>query len=90
MTAIILGWNPDRWNDWNYANVVAHVGAAGLYLQPWGIGPHLGVSAGTEAWLFLQGHQGSGLLGHGVVVSQQPISRTPPAGGPGAVAGAPG
>ena len=19
MTAIILGWNPDRWNDWNYA-----------------------------------------------------------------------
>ncbi len=19
MTAIILGWNPDRWNRWNYA-----------------------------------------------------------------------
>ena len=90
MTAIILGWDPDRWNDWNYADVVEQVGATGLHLQPWGIGRHLTDGTGTEAWLFLQGHQGRGLIGHGVVVSQQPGSRTQPAGGPGAASGSPG
>lgn len=72
MTAIILGWNPVRWNDWNYAEVVDHVAATGLHLEPWTAGRHGNVNAGADAWLLLQGEDGRGLIGHGVVVSAQP------------------
>ncbi|MDR7081179.1 5-methylcytosine-specific restriction protein A [Arthrobacter ginsengisoli] len=71
MTAIILGWNPDRWNDWNYASVVDRVAASGLHVEPWSVG-HRNISAGTDVWLLLQGGHGRGLIGHGVVVSRQP------------------
>ena len=72
MTAIILGWNPDRWNDWNYAAAVNHVAVTGLHLQRWSVGGPGGIAAGTDAWLLLQGDHGRGLIGHGVVVSEQP------------------
>ena len=72
MTAIILGWNPDRWNDWNYADVAGRVAATGLHLERWSVGRHRNIAAGTDAWLLLQGDRGRGLIGHGVVLSEQP------------------
>ena len=72
MTAIILGWNPDRWNDWNYAAAVERVAATGLHLERWSVGRHRNIAAGTDAWLLLQGDRGRGLIGHGVVLSEQP------------------
>lgn len=71
MTAIILGWNPDRWNDWNYAAAVDRVAATGLHLERWNVGGTGSVPAGTDAWLLLQGDHGRGLIGHGVVISEQ-------------------
>ena len=71
MTAIILGWNPDRWNDWNYAEAVERVAATGLHLERWSVGRHRNISAGTDAWLLRQGSHGRGLIGHGVVVSER-------------------
>ncbi|MEC5190247.1 MULTISPECIES: HNH endonuclease [unclassified Arthrobacter] len=67
MTAIILGWNPDHWNDWIYSDVRGRVAATGLYLQPWRVSHP--VPAGTDAWLLLEGGHSRGLIGHGVVVS---------------------
>lgn len=72
MTAIILGWNPDRWNEWNYVEVLGRVAATGLHLEPWSVGRHRNIAAGTDAWLLRQGDRGRGLIGHGVVVSKQP------------------
>ena len=72
MTAIILGWNPDRWNDWNYAAAVDRVAATGLHHERWSVGGPGSIAAGTDAWLLLQGDHGRGLIGHGVVVSEQP------------------
>ena len=72
MTAIILGWNPDRSNDWNYAAAAARVAATGLHLERWSVGGPGSTATGTDAWLLLQGDHGRGLIGHGVVVSEQP------------------
>ena len=72
MTAIILGWNPDRWNRWNYPAAVERVAATGLHLERWSVGRHRNIAAGTDAWLLLQGDRGRGLIGHGVVLSEQP------------------
>ena len=94
MTAIILGWNPDRWNDWNYAAVVERVATAGLHLERFtldragegtgdGAGDGAGsVTAGTDVWLLLQGAHGPGLVGHGVVLSVQPVFPVQPEGDP--------
>lgn len=71
MTAIILGWNPDRRNQWNYPAIVDRVAVSGLYVEPWAVGRHRNITAGAEAWLLLQGRHGRGLIGHGVVVSGQ-------------------
>ncbi|MEO3932347.1 HNH endonuclease [Micrococcaceae bacterium Sec7.4] len=72
MTAIILGWDPDRWNDWTYTDAFGRVAGTGLSLHPWSVGRHTAVPAGTDAWLLLQGDHGRGLVGHGVVVSERP------------------
>lgn len=72
MSAIILGWNPDRWNEWNYAAVVERVASMGQQLEPWSVGRHRHIVRGTDAWLLLQGGHGRGLIGHGVVVSDKP------------------
>lgn len=70
MSSIILGWDPARWNRWNYAAVVEHVAVSGLRLEPWSVGRS--VSAGTDVWLLVLGVHGPGLIGHGVVLSEQP------------------
>jgi 5-methylcytosine-specific restriction protein A len=70
MSSIILGWDPARWNRWNYAAVVGQVAATGLRLEPWSVGH--GVAAGTDVWLLVLGAHGPGLIGHGVVLSDQP------------------
>ncbi|WP_160667291.1 HNH endonuclease [Pseudarthrobacter sp. ATCC 49987] len=69
MTAIILGWNPDHWNDWTYTDAFGRVAGTGLSLHPWSVGRHTAVPAGTDVWLLLQGDHGRGLVGHGVVAS---------------------
>lgn len=69
MSAIILGWDPARWNRWNYAAVVEQVAETGLHLEPWNVGR--AVAAGTDVWLLILGDHGPGLIGHGAVLSQQ-------------------
>lgn len=69
MNAIIVGWDPARWNRWNYAAVVEQVALTGLRLEPWGV--DRGVAAGTDVWLLLLGAQGPGLIGHGMVLSER-------------------
>lgn len=71
MTAIILGWNPDRGNIWNYDEVMGEVAAAGQVLERWNVGRRRNIGPGAEAWLVLQGRylQIRGLIGHGVVTS---------------------
>lgn len=72
MAAVILGWNPNRWNPWDYRAVVEQVAESGQFLAHWGVGRRRNIVAGTEAWLLLQGttDAGSGLIGHGKVVSE--------------------
>ncbi|XAS68070.1 HNH endonuclease [Micrococcaceae bacterium Sec5.7] len=72
MTAIILGWDPDRWNCWNYAAVVEQVAETGQFLASWNVGSLQDTPSGAEAWLVVEGRAGNGLLGHGVIVSEQP------------------
>jgi 5-methylcytosine-specific restriction protein A len=71
MSAIILGWNPDRRTQWNYPAAVDRVAATGLHVERWDVGRHRSIPEGTEAWLLLQSRHGRGLIGHGVVVSEQ-------------------
>lgn len=73
MTAIILAWNPDRWNAWNYTSVVEQVSESGQYLGQWSVGRRRSVPAGADVWLLLQGRRGRGLLGHGTVISEEPF-----------------
>jgi 5-methylcytosine-specific restriction protein A len=81
MTAIILVWNPDEWNDWTYPAVLDEVAETGRYLASWKVGTDLhggsgsSAAAGADAWLVLQGRHGRGLIGHGVIVSEQPGPR---------------
>lgn len=70
MAAVILGWDADRWNRWNYRAVVEQVLESGRFLDRWDVGPRRKLSPGTEAWLFLQGGAATGLIGHGIVVSE--------------------
>lgn len=68
MSAIILGWDPARWNRWNYAAVVEQAALTGLHLEPWNVDRP--VATGTDVWLLLLGDHGPGLIGHGVVLSE--------------------
>ena len=72
MTAIILGWNPDRWNSWDYDAVTDQVAETGQILERWSVGRHRNIMPGAEAWLLLQGpgQHGRGLIGHGTVTSE--------------------
>ena len=38
MTAIILVWNPDEWNDWTYPAVLEEVAETGRFLIDWEVG----------------------------------------------------
>lgn len=90
MAAVILVWNPERWNRWNYPAAVDQVDATGLHVEPWDGGPGAGIPAGTEAWLLLQGRPRSGLIGHGAVVRAQPGPAEPAPGHPGPAQRKPG
>ncbi|WP_426998517.1 HNH endonuclease [Pseudarthrobacter sp. N5] len=74
MTAIILGWDPDRWNRWNYAAVVEQVAETGQFIASWNVGGHQDIPSGADAWLVVEGRTGNGLLGHGVIISEQPYA----------------
>lgn len=73
MAAILLRWNPDKWN-WNglYASVVTEVQSSGGYLQRWPLDAGTDYPAGTEVWLLVQGGGPNqrGLIGHGVTVGK--------------------
>lgn len=70
MTAVILAWNPDHWNDWDYEAVRKQVTETGQFLRSWSVGGHLDIPIGADAWLLLQGRPGRGLIGHGRVLSE--------------------
>lgn len=43
MTAIILVWNPDEWNEWTYPSVLDEVAETGWFLASWEVrGPDAG------------------------------------------------
>jgi 5-methylcytosine-specific restriction protein A len=84
MTAIILVWNPDEWNEWTYPAVLEEVAERGWFLASWEVSEqapdgqaagNLAAASGAEAWLVLQGRHGRGLIGHGVIVSERPAAR---------------
>lgn len=72
MAALILGWDITEWNRWNYDAVVEHVAETGQYLDRWSVDSRWNALPGTEAWLLLQGTSDAdtGLIGHGVVMSE--------------------
>lgn len=72
MAAILLGWNPNALDRWDYRAAVEQVAQSGRFLQRWSVGHALNVRPGTEAWLLVQGSTGAGtgLIGHGVVMSE--------------------
>ncbi len=35
MTAMILVWNPDEWNEWTYPAVLEEVAETGWFLASW-------------------------------------------------------
>lgn len=72
MDALILGWDINAWNRWDYDAVVEQVAQTGQYLDRWRIDGRWNAGPGTEAWLLLQGtgDADTGLIGHGVVMSE--------------------
>jgi 5-methylcytosine-specific restriction enzyme A len=73
VAAVILGWNPNRWNGWDYRAAVEQVAESGRFLERWSVGDNRNILAGTEVWLLLQGGSDAcaGLIGHGVVMSER-------------------
>jgi 5-methylcytosine-specific restriction enzyme A len=70
MTAIMLGWNPERaipgpWRA-GYAAAVREVAGRGLSVQPWTASGDMH----ADVWLVLQGSRLRGLAGHGVVAGR--------------------
>jgi len=53
MTAIILVWNPDEWNEWTYPEVLEEVAEKGWFLASWEVS---GPAAGSQN----AGHQAPG------------------------------
>jgi 5-methylcytosine-specific restriction protein A len=72
VAAVILGWNPTGPGRRDYRAAVDLLAESGRYLQRWSGDQPLNVTAGTEAWLFVQGSSdaGTGLIGHGVAMSE--------------------
>lgn len=65
MTAIILAWKPDRWQDPDYEAMREQVAETGQHLLSWTVSRDQDIPVGTDAWLLLQGSGPpiSGLLG---------------------------
>ena len=72
MAAVILGWDIRDWNRWDYDDVFRQATCTGQVLDRWNVAGRRSIRAGTEAWLLLRGKSdaGSGLIGHGAVVSE--------------------
>lgn len=85
MAAIILVWNPDRSDGWNYAAAVERVNENGQFLAVWSLTGPDQIPAGAEVWLWLQGRTRCGLLGHGTVVAGALREEPESAGEPGPV-----
>ncbi|GIF16707.1 hypothetical protein Ate01nite_67390 [Actinoplanes teichomyceticus] len=68
MAAVILGWNPQRWNGWTpgYDQLVPGVSPARTLAGSWTVGRRVNIPEGTDAWLLMQGRR-RGLVGHAVV-----------------------
>lgn len=71
LPSVILVWNATHWNRWNYRAVVEQVLTSGRFLDRWDVGAGRRLRPGIEAWLLFHGSSstGSGLIGHGMVVS---------------------
>jgi hypothetical protein len=67
MSAILLGWNPAVWSEWNYDQVVDEVRERGALERRWSVGNHVNITPGADARLYRQGRSEPGLLGHGIV-----------------------
>ena len=61
MTAIILVWNPDEWNDWTYPAVLEEVAETGRFLIDWEVGAVGTASAAGSAVDSAGGAAGSGM-----------------------------
>ena len=48
MTAIILVWNPDEWNEWTYPAVLEEVAEKGWYLASWEVSDQAAGGAGPR------------------------------------------
>jgi 5-methylcytosine-specific restriction protein A len=75
MTAIILTWNPDRWQEWDFQAAREQVVETGQFLSRWTVSPHQKIPVGSDTWLLLQGGHGKefigpGLIGHGKTRSE--------------------
>lgn len=70
MAAIILGWNPLRWDGWepSYDTVVDRIKKEGPETHRWSVANRINIGIGTEAWLLLQGRQ-RGLIGRAAVTT---------------------
>ena len=70
--AAVLVWSARHWNRWNYRAAVEQVLTSGRILDRWEVGSGRSIPLGTEAWLLFHGSSGagSGLIGHGIVVSE--------------------
>lgn len=70
MTAVLLGWNPARWDDWqpSYPEAIDSVARTGVFRDRWGVGNTRRIPVGADAWLLLQGSI-RGLIGHGTITS---------------------
>ncbi|VXB41096.1 Restriction endonuclease [Arthrobacter sp. 9AX] len=71
MAAVILAWNPNRRDGWDYHTAVGQVAGTGRFLHRWRLPHPTDIQPGTEVWLLLQSISGTaaGLVGHGVVMS---------------------
>lgn len=71
MNAILLCWNPKKWNKWNYDSFARTVRDRGPLPYNWSVSSHRsGISDGMEAWFLKQGGPdaiGRGILGHATV-----------------------
>ncbi|MFU8873239.1 HNH endonuclease [Micromonospora sp. SL4-19] len=69
MSAILLGWNPQRWNWADYDEWAAQVQRDGTKRDRWSVGRHVNIAAGSDAWLLVQGKY-RGLIGRAIVRSE--------------------
>ncbi|MDB4678703.1 HNH endonuclease [Rhodopirellula sp.] len=66
--AFILTWNPSKWNEWNFSDIVAKSKSGEIYSDQWSTGNRKEMMPGDRVFLMRQGdHQG--LIGSGYTTS---------------------